>query len=244
MVPVHRKTDIEFRPAVLLALDPYPASVHVRYLLAERQTYSAAAHTFKRIVGSLYERFEYGLLLLFRHAYSIVLHHYREFAVTILVIHADFYPAPVGGILEGIGQQVVHEGFQTHCIPPYHQAVHGMGKEHLHLSLGSHVLEVVIDLLDQIHHIQLPDFQPYLSADYPSDVQKLVHKGHHSLCVLVDHVDAVFVAVALGSALAYLVDSSEDQGKRSPELMGYVGKEPDFHIIEVLLHLDLIVQFR
>ena len=129
--------------------------MHIGYLLAERQAYPAAAHAFERFMRSLDKRFEDSLLLLFRDTYSIVLYHNGELLVPLAPVDSRLDTASVRSIFEGIGQQIVDESLQTHLITPYHKAVHGMGETHLYLPVRRHVLEVIVDTLQQVHDVYL-----------------------------------------------------------------------------------------
>ena len=112
------------------------------------------------------------------------------------------------------------------------------------MAFDRHVLEIVIDLLHQLHNIYLTDIQMHFTSYNAADIQKLVYQRKHPPGIFVYKIHAVFVRVSGLHFASYIFYAAQYECQRSPELVRDIGEEPSLDFIQAVLQGHVVLQFH
>ena len=146
--------------------------------------------------------------------------------------HADGDGAAVGGVLEGVRQEVEDDLVEVALVDP--QVLHRPDRFQRQGDVpgDGHVVEGLHDVPDEIDHVRFQEVQLHLSLVHLPHVHELVHQPEDTKRIAVHQVVlALLVGIFLG--LAHLLERGHQEGERGADLMGDVGEHLEFEVLDL-----------
>ena len=233
---VHFKTTSLTEPAV----NGNRSLVHLYQFLHQRKTDAGACLIENILVHQVLKAYKERLTFIFGNTNPLILYADRHRALIFTDKDGDHFP--IRSIFKRIGQKVKHNLFKLIGIHPKIQSLFLCLEKEIDVVFFRHRLKIIHNLADKGNDIQLLYLHLHLLVLNLTKVQNLIDQTKHTVGIPFEHYQLFPCISRQFIVLQNLFHRTCNQCQRSTEFMGYIRKEAQLDIRNLLFYRHLMLQ--